>query len=127
MQQGQHDYAFHDHDNGTGHDPDHLGTVRVRRACRRRCVLLIQHRDERYVNVTLNGVSGAGVPATVQLGLGIGTPAGVDCTVTTSVTAAAGTAPQLTGTFGPGLFCVRVYDVGNLFAPASFSATIAHS
>ncbi len=79
------------------------------------------------VNVTLNSVSGAGVPATVQLGLGIGQPAGTDCT--TSVTATAGTAsvaPQATGTFGPGLFCVRVSDVGNLFAPASFTVTIAH-
>jgi hypothetical protein len=79
------------------------------------------------VNVTLNAVGGTGVPATVQLGIGIGTPAGVDCTVTTSVTAAAGTSPQLTGTFGPGLFCVRIYDVGNLFGPAAFRATIAHS
>ena len=79
------------------------------------------------VNVTLNSVGGTGVPATVQLGLGIGTPAGVDCTVTSAVTAAAGTAAQLTGTFGPGLFCLRVYDVGNLFGPAAFRATIAHS
>ena len=79
------------------------------------------------VNVTLNSVSGVGVPSTVQLGLGIGTPAGVDCTVTSTATAGAGTAPQLTGTFGPGLFCVRVYDVGNLFGSAAFRATIAHS
>ena len=79
------------------------------------------------VNVTLNSVGGAGVPATVQLGIGIGTPAGVDCTVTSSVTAAAGASPQLTGTFGPGLFCVRIYDVGNLFGPAAFRATIAHT
>ena len=35
-------------------------------------------------------------------------------------------APQATGTVGPGLFCVRVYDVGNLFAPANFNITIAH-
>jgi len=79
------------------------------------------------VNVTLNSVSGVGVPSSVQLGLGIGTPAGVDCTVTSTATAGAGTAPQLTGTFGPGLFCVRVYDVGNLFDAAAFKATIAHS
>jgi hypothetical protein len=79
------------------------------------------------VNVTLNSVSGTGVPSTVQLGIGIGTPAGVDCTTTSTVTAAAGTAAQLTGTFGPGLFCVRIYDVGNLFGPAAFKATIAHS
>ncbi len=79
------------------------------------------------VNVTLNSVSGAGVPATVQLGLGIGQPAGTDCTATVNATAGStSAAPQVTGTFGPGLFCVRIYDVGNLFAPASFNVTIAH-
>jgi hypothetical protein len=79
------------------------------------------------VNVTLNSVSGAGVPSTVQLGLGIGTPSGIDCSATTNVTAGVtAAAPQTTGTFGPGLFCVRVYDVGNLFAPANFNITIAH-
>src|SRR5262252_5154570 len=79
------------------------------------------------VNVTLNKVSGAGVPSTVQLGLGIGQPAGIDCSATTNVTAGVtAAAPQTTGTFGPGLFCVRVFDVGNLFAPANFNITIAH-
>jgi hypothetical protein len=79
------------------------------------------------VNVTLNSVSGAGVPTTVQLGLGIGQPSGADCAATTNVTAGTtAAAPQTTGTFGPGLFCVRVYDVGNLFAPANFNITIAH-
>ena len=79
------------------------------------------------VNVTLNSVSGAGVPATVQLGLGIGQPSGLDCAATTTVTAGiTAAAPQTTGTFGPGLFCVRVFDVGNLFAPANFNITIAH-
>ena len=79
------------------------------------------------VNVTLNSVSGTGVPATVQLGLGIGQPAGADCSATVTATAGSTTAaPQATGTFGPGVFCVRVFDVGNLFAPAAFSITIAH-
>ena len=79
------------------------------------------------VNVTLNSVSGTGVPATVQLGLGIGSPSGIDCSATTNVTAGVTTAaPQATGTFGPGTFCVRVYDVGNLFGPANFNITIAH-
>lgn len=79
------------------------------------------------VNVTLNSVSGAGVPATVQIGLGVGQPAGTDCTASQTATAgSAFAAPQLTGTFGPGLFCVRVFDVGNLFGPASFRVTIAH-
>ena len=79
------------------------------------------------VNVTLNSVSGAGVPSTVQLGLGIGQPSGIDCSTTTTVTAGVtAAAPQTTGTFGPGLFCVRVFDVGNLFGPANFNITIAH-
>jgi hypothetical protein len=79
------------------------------------------------VNVTLNSVSGTGVPSTVQLGLGIGSPSGIDCSATTNVTAGVGTAaPQATGTFGPGTFCVRVFDVGNLFGPANFNITIAH-
>ena len=79
------------------------------------------------VNVTLNSVSGAGIPSTVQVGLGIGTPSGIDCSTTTTVTAGVtAAAPQTTGTFGPGTFCVRVYDVGNLFGPANFNITIAH-
>src|SRR6516225_9779138 len=61
------------------------------------------------VNVTLNSVSGAGVPPTVQLGLGIGQPWGIDCPATTNVPAGVtAAAPQARGTFGPGLFCVRV-------------------
>jgi hypothetical protein len=79
------------------------------------------------VNVTVNSVSGPGIPSTVQLGLGIGTPSGLDCSATVNVTAGiTAAAPQATGTFGPGTFCVRVYDVGNLFGPANFNITIAH-
>ena len=79
------------------------------------------------VNVTLNSVTGTGVPSTVQVGLGIGQPSGIDCAATATITAGANFAkPQQTGTFGPGTFCVRVFDVGNLFGPAAFSITIAH-
>jgi hypothetical protein len=79
------------------------------------------------VNVTLNSVTGTGVPSTVQVGLGIGQPSGIDCAATVTVTAGANFAkPQQTGTFGPGTFCVRIFDVGNLFGPAAFSITIAH-
>ena len=79
------------------------------------------------VNVLLNSVSGAGVPTTVQLGLGIGQPSGTDCSTSQTATVSSSSAgPHVTGTFGPGLFCVRVFDVGNLFAPANFTVTIAH-
>ena len=83
------------------------------------------------VNVTLVNVSAAAgvaandVPSTVTLGLAIGTPSGTGCNGTvTNVTA--GTDPQVTGTYAPGRYCVNVSDIGNLAAPAAFTATIAH-
>jgi len=79
------------------------------------------------VNVTLLSVSGTYVPSTVWLGLGIGQPAGTECVTTTSINTAAGTSPQLTGTYGPGVFCAKVSDIGNLFGPALFTVTIDHT
>jgi hypothetical protein len=78
------------------------------------------------VNITLTSVTGAYVPATVMLGVGIGTPSGTSCTITNAVNAAAGSTPQLTGTYDTGVYCANVSDVGNLFAPATFTLTIAH-
>jgi hypothetical protein len=78
------------------------------------------------VNVTLADVGGANVPSTVWLGLGIGTPAGEDCTAATTINTASGSAVHLTGTYAPGVYCVRVWDIGNLVAVAAFNVTIAH-
>jgi hypothetical protein len=78
------------------------------------------------VNVTLADVGGFNVPSTVWLGLGIGTPAGEDCTAATTINTAAGSAVHLTGTYAPGIYCVRVWDIGNLVAVAAFNVTIAH-
>ena len=78
------------------------------------------------VNLTLVEVAGQYVPATVTLGLGVGVPDGTDCNATTSINTAAGTTPQVTATLAPGIYCARVYDVGNLFAPAAFSVSIDH-
>jgi hypothetical protein len=78
------------------------------------------------VNVTLADVGGANVPSTVWLGLGIGTPAGEDCSTATTINTAAGSAVHLTGTYAPGVYCVRVWDIGNLVAVAAFNVTIAH-
>lgn len=78
------------------------------------------------VNVTYTAASGAGVPGTVWLGLSVGTPSGEDCATTTTVNTPPGSAPQLTGTYNPGVYCVRVSDIGNLFARANFAVTIAH-
>ena len=78
------------------------------------------------VNVTYTGAGGNGVPGTVWLGLGIGTPNGEDCVTTSTVNTPPTTTAQVTGTYGPGIYCARVSDIGNLYAPATFSVTIAH-
>jgi hypothetical protein len=78
------------------------------------------------VNVTLVSVGGATVPSTVWMGLGIGTPSGEDCTTTSTVNTAAGSTAQVSGTYAPGIYCAKVLDIGNLFAPATVAVTIAH-
>jgi hypothetical protein len=78
------------------------------------------------INLTLTSVGGNFVPSTVMLGLGIGQPSGTDCVTTTSVNSAAGSSAQVTGTYSAGLYCVKVSDIGNLYAPASFTVTIAY-
>lgn len=77
------------------------------------------------VTATLTSVSGAFVPPTVTLGLGLGVPSGETCAVTSSINTAKGSAAQLSATFPPGVYCVMVSDVGNLFAAATFAVTIA--
>ncbi len=78
------------------------------------------------VNVTFTEIRGTGVPSTVWMGLGIGTPSAEDCATTTSLNTQSGSTPQLTGTYVPGVYCARIYDIGNLAASAQFSITIAH-
>jgi hypothetical protein len=78
------------------------------------------------VNATLVSIGGAGVPSTVMVRLGIGTPAESGCTATVSSVIKAGTTAQVTTTGQPGAFCALLADVGNLFAPATFTLTIDH-
>jgi hypothetical protein len=78
------------------------------------------------VNATLVSIGGAGVPATVQVRMAIGTPADAGCSATASSIIKAGTAAQVSVTEQPGVFCASLADVGNLFSPADFSVTIDH-
>ena len=77
------------------------------------------------VNATLTAVSGAD-DSGVAIGLGLGVPSGFGCSTSNSTTTAAGPTPQVTATFEAGVYCVRVYDVGNLTGPLTFDVTIAH-
>jgi hypothetical protein len=78
------------------------------------------------VNVSLTSVSGQYVPSTVTIGVGLGKPEAETCVTTTSVSTQAGTGPQLSATYEPGVYCVKVSDVGNLFSDATFAVTIAY-
>jgi len=77
------------------------------------------------VSVTLNA---AGPPATIFMGLGIGTPSTSTCALLSGATAdtQAGTTSQLSGTVDAGTYCVEVYDVGNETIPVNYSVTVAH-
>jgi hypothetical protein len=77
------------------------------------------------VNVSLTSVSGQFVPSTVTLGLALGKPDAESCTPSNSISTQSGAGPQLTGTYDPGVYCVKVSDVGNLYAAAKFAVTIA--
>jgi hypothetical protein len=78
------------------------------------------------VNVTFSSISGAGVPATAWMALGIGVPSGEDCATTSVVNGPTSSTPQFTNTSNPGVYCVRIHDLGNLFGPARFTISIAH-
>jgi len=70
----------------------------------------------------------AGPPATIAMGLAIGTPNGTTCTplAGASMTTSAGASPQLNGEVSGGTLCALVYDVGNETAPITYSLTVTH-
>ncbi len=79
------------------------------------------------LSVTLTGVTGVGLADGQTLGLGVGRPVGASCNATTSVSASPSDTAQLTGVFGPGIYCVRVVDTGSLTAPVTVAVTMSHS
>jgi len=75
------------------------------------------------VKVTLSSVEpGAAV------GLGIGTPSLGACSVIDRVVAVAGPSVVMSGTATlPGLYCVTIFDLGNLVEPAAYTIDVLHS
>jgi len=81
------------------------------------------------VTATLTAISGDSVPGTVVVNMGIGSPSGTTCSggqTAVQVTGDAGVTSQVTASEQPGLYCVIVADVGNLFSPAQFTVSIQH-
>ena len=81
------------------------------------------------VNVTLGVLDGPDIAPETTVDLGLGRPAGFGCTPTTTVTVSTQTAaPQITGTYAPGVYCVRITDTTAILPEtAAFSIAIEHS
>ena len=79
-----------------------------------------------FMGLGIGTLSGSTCVFLSAIGIAIGTPSGTGCNGGTVTSTAAGTDPQVTGTYSPGRYCVNVSDVGSLAAPAAFIVTIAH-
>ena len=64
----------------------------------------------------------------VRLGIGLGIPRpdGSGCNLTRAVEVAVGGAPQLTVDAEPGVWCVRVYDIGFVPERVTFALDVSH-
>jgi hypothetical protein len=73
-------------------------------------------------------LTAAGPPATIMMGLALGTVDDAGCTRLTggSVNASAGSVPQLAGLTSSGTLCVQIRDVGNQTAPVSYTVSVTH-
>jgi hypothetical protein len=93
--------------------------------------LLVLGTNTHNFNVsTIGGVkiSLTSVQPDAAVGLGIGTSSLGSCSVVDKVETVAGQTVQLSGTVTvPGLYCVTIYDLGNLVEPAVYTINVLHS
>lgn len=80
------------------------------------------------VNVTLASLtlSRFSPALAIQVGLGVGTPAGTGCSLSDSLDTAPALTAQLTASLSPGIYCVDISDIGNLAEPVNFAIRIIH-
>lgn len=75
---------------------------------------------------SLSAPSGTPLPD-LEVGLGVGTPAGTGCAVRESVTATPALVAQFRSWAADGIHCVAIYDVGHLNGQVSFSVRLTHN
>ena len=74
------------------------------------------------------GDADAASSPSAAVGLGVGTPSLGTCSVIDRVVAVAGPAVLMSGTATvPGLYCVTIFDLGNLVEPAAYTIDVLHS
>src|SRR5207247_583718 len=75
-------------------------------------------------------LTAAGPPATITMGVGLGSPTDTACTLFSGGTtnAQAGTMPQLSGTLtSSGPLCLEVFALENQSSAVTYSVTVIHS
>jgi hypothetical protein len=80
-------------------------------------------------DVTLTGLHPPGVATanvTAIIGLGLGTPAGTDCALSTALTTAPGLTRQITVSTNVQVYCVKVADIGNLRSAVDYTVRVVH-
>jgi len=81
-------------------------------------------------SVMLASVSASTAPNTsvaITLGLALGTPLGTDCSITAALTASPSLTSPLVNSLTPGIYCARVYDIGQLQSTVNFAVRIVHT
>jgi hypothetical protein len=94
--------------------------------------VLVGSKDVHAFTVSAEGavtvmLTAASPPATVVMGVGIGTPSGSNCALLAgaAATLAAGSGPPA-GILTTGAYCVVVYDVGNQASAVTYTVTVNH-
>ncbi len=92
--------------------------------------LTVQGSAWRLISAAQGGTLSATITSASQpssvVGFGLGIQGGstTGCLLSHAVTAAAGSAPQLTAPIDAGVYCVKIFDVGGLSDPMGFTITI---
>jgi hypothetical protein len=70
--------------------------------------------------------TGTNSPSPIAVGLGLGVPTGTGCGLTTSTVASSALASQIVSQVAAGLYCVEIFDVGNIKAPLDYTIRLVY-
>jgi|KBSSwiStaDraftv2_1062776.scaffolds.fasta_scaffold44820_4 hypothetical protein len=79
-------------------------------------VTLISLRPAGSISSTLSSV----------VGIGLGTPQGTDCALSSALNTTPGLKAQLTATTNVSVYCVKIADIGNLTGTVDYTVRVVH-
>ena len=80
-------------------------------------------------DITLTGLrplNTPNAPFSVSIGMGLGTPQGTDCALSSAITTRPALAKQLSVSTGISTYCVKIADVGQLTGPVEYTVRVVH-